>query len=118
VVQRLFLTLGLPLRIRIAEWARARSMASNRYKAMSIMDVAPDAIKQALSVSGLATLVHGHTHRPGFHRFNVGERACTRVVLPDWDFDGGTDARGGWLAIDQRGLTLESAAPSATAASP
>lgn len=116
VVQRMFLSLGLPMRNRVAEWARGRSMASNQHKIMSIMDVAPDAIEQALGEAGLTTIVHGHTHRPGVHHFQMGELACTRVVLPDWDFDGKDAARGGWLAIDQRGLTLESAMPTEAAA--
>ncbi|NYT86447.1 UDP-2,3-diacylglucosamine diphosphatase [Pollutimonas harenae] len=103
-VQWLFLSLSLPLRERIANLARQRSKASNRYKSASIMDVTPSAIEQAFSSCDAVVMVHGHTHRPQVHHQNVGGRARSRYVLPDWDYDHGDTHRGGWLAIDATGL--------------
>lgn len=108
LVQRLFLSLSLAWRRKIAAWARQRSQASNRYKSTHIMDVTPAAIEQAFTRTGVATMVHGHTHRPAIHRMNVGSRSCTRIVLPDWDYDHGTSHRGGWLTLDAHGPRLES----------
>lgn len=105
-VQRLYLSLSLKRRVRIADCARRRSMASNRYKASDIMDVEPHSIEQAFRQSSLTIMVHGHTHRPGKHALQVDGRTCTRYVLPDWDHDHGKPTRGGWLAIDGRGITL------------
>lgn len=108
-VQRLYLSLSLNRRTRIADCARQRSMASNRRKATEIMDVAPHSVEQALRQTSLAIMVHGHTHRPGKHLVQVDGRACTRYVLPDWDYDHGKPFRGGWLAIDRSGITLQCA---------
>jgi len=105
-VQRVFLSLGLPTRRRIADWARRRSQASNRYKPRDIMDVAPEAIKKAFTDSGARIMVHGHTHRPAVHAVQMPAGACTRIVLPDWDFDHDHPGRGGWLAIDRHGPVL------------
>lgn len=108
-VQRLYLSLSLARRTRIADCARRRSMASNQRKATEIMDVAQRSIEQAFRQTSLALMVHGHTHRPGKHLLQVDGRACTRYVLPDWDYDHGQPARGGWLAIDRNGITLHRA---------
>lgn len=108
-VQKAFLALNLQWRRQIAQWARRRSQNANRYKASGIMDVTPEAIERAFAVSGIYTMVHGHTHRPAIHHLQVNGQACTRVVLPDWDFDHG-EPRGGWLSIAPQGLNLHSAA--------
>ncbi|GAB2892241.1 UDP-2,3-diacylglucosamine diphosphatase [Paralcaligenes ginsengisoli] len=102
-VQRLFLSLSLSLRSKIAAWARGRSKSSNRYKTNRIMDVAPSAVEQAFTATDINLMVHGHTHRPAFHRIQIGTRACTRIVLPDWDYDHSQPPRGGWLTIDRNG---------------
>ncbi|HEY9279585.1 MAG TPA: UDP-2,3-diacylglucosamine diphosphatase [Eoetvoesiella sp.] len=108
LIQRAFLALSLRRRRQIADWARNRSQSANRYKAGNIMDVTPSAIEKAYTATGLTTIVHGHTHRPAIHRLQVNSQSCTRAVLPDWDFDHGA-ARGGWLSIDQHGLSLHMA---------
>lgn len=106
MVQKLFLSLSLKQRLGIAEWARKRSMAANRYKSFNMMNVSPAAIEQAFSNSDIDILVHGHTHRPAIHSLTIGGRARTRIVLPDWDYDHDTKPRGGWLAIDGHGPQL------------
>lgn len=106
IVQRLFLGLGRGPRRAIARWARARSMAANRYKNTRIMDVSPQAVADAFARSGIDLMVHGHTHRPAVHRLEVAARPRTRIVLPDWDCDRAQPARGGWLVIDHDGARL------------
>lgn len=120
LVQGLFLSLSLNLRRKIADWARSRSKASNRYKSRRIMDVAPGAIEQAFASTGIATMVHGHTHRPAIHRLHVGGLACTRIVLPDWDYDQDAAPRGGWLTLDRNGPVIKRPDPelNATATRP
>lgn len=108
-IQRLFLSLSLKRRLRIAQYARQRSMAANRHKQQDIMDVAPQAIASAFRSSGLGLMVHGHTHRPARHELLVDGRACTRYVLPDWDYDHSTPPRGGWLAIGHGTMELRGA---------
>lgn len=105
-IQKAFLALSLKLRRGIADWARRRSMAANRQKPSSIMDVDQGAVERAFLHSGVDTLVHGHTHRPAVHALTVGGKARTRIVLPDWDYDHAGAPRGGWLAIDRNGPVL------------
>lgn len=72
----------LPLNRRLkiaAEW-RARSMAANSNKPDNIMDVAPAEVERQLAAHSAAVLIHGHTHRPGIHHHDNGDR----VVLGDW----------------------------------
>lgn len=105
-VQRAYLSLPLRARQSIADWARRRSMRSNRYKSAEIMDVTPQAVEQALRESGSATLIHGHTHRPAHHTLQVDGRRCERWVIPDWDFDHATPSRGGWVEVSVRGVQI------------
>jgi len=63
-------------------------------------DVDPAAALQLLDAAGSATLVHGHTHRPG--RVMLSPTA-TRHVLSDWDFDGDAP-RGNVMRITAQGL--------------
>lgn len=107
-VQRLFLSLNLNWRSQIADWARSRSKAANRYKAANIMDVDPGAIVAAFRRTGINTMVHGHTHRPAVHSVQVDGLSRRRIVLPDWDYDHGGAPRGGWLAIDRNGPVIKS----------
>ena len=57
-------------------------------------------VATALRTAGLSTLLHGHTHRPAVHRFEVDGRACTRIVLGDWH------AQGSVLRWDEEGQEL------------
>lgn len=94
----------LPLWVRrqIAVQGRARSAAVNRNKAEYIMDVAQDAVTTAMSASGVKTLIHGHTHRPGVYPLTVDGQRAQRIVLGDWSDTG-------WVLVaDRNGLRLES----------
>lgn len=84
-------TLALPLshRMKIAETMRAEGDKAKATKSMSIMDVSPVAVEQAFRESGYGLMIHGHTHRPARHDYQVDGRACVRWVLPDWYETGG-----------------------------
>ncbi len=75
-----------PLEERIAIAKQARAQSEERYKTLSesITDVNPDAVRKAISEHGVEILLHGHTHRPGIHGVEVGDRFAKRVVLGDW----------------------------------
>ncbi|MBV6273445.1 UDP-2,3-diacylglucosamine diphosphatase [Alcaligenaceae bacterium CGII-47] len=103
--RKIFLMQGLPLRRRIADWGRQRSKRSRGHKTMQIMDVNPLAITHAIEQSGCDTLIHGHTHRPAIHHIQVQGRSCTRIVLPDWDYEH-QPPRAGWLILDAQGPHL------------
>ncbi len=37
-------------------------------------------------------MIHGHTHRPGVHTYELDGSTCTRIVLGDW-YDQGSVLR-------------------------
>jgi UDP-2,3-diacylglucosamine hydrolase len=67
-----------------AQQLRAMSQANNQGKSMEIMDVTQDEVTQEMDKHKVATLIHGHTHRP-----QIEQRANNkvRIVLGDWDKD-------------------------------
>lgn len=101
--QRGFLSQSLAERRAFIGAARAASESVRKGKPMEIMDVTPAAIDAALHAAGLATMIHGHTHRPAVHRWTLDGRAVERWVLPDWNFDAPV-VRGGYIACTCRGL--------------
>lgn len=104
-VQRIFLALPLPLRRNIAARARARSRQATHRKMANLLDVNPNAVAKAFQDTAVQWMVHGHTHRPARHRLTVQGRECTRIVLPDWDYDH-APTRGGWASVGAGGITL------------
>lgn len=64
---------------------RARSRETNANKAANIMDVNARALLAELRQTGCHSVVHGHTHRPGVHGLESGQR----LVLGAWDGDVG-----------------------------
>jgi len=82
--QRQFLALSLRARRALAGAARVGSRAHTAAVEYAITDVNADSVAAALRAAPAATLLHGHTHRPGIHPLNVDGRACTRIVLGDW----------------------------------
>lgn len=81
--------LARPLAERKAQIAelRARSESEKQVKPAAIMDANAGAVAAALRAHGVATLIHGHTHRQGSHAHDVDGRACRRWVLGDWGAD-------------------------------
>jgi len=85
--QRGFLARPLAERIAIGRSARETSEAGKREKPGALMDVNQGAVDAALDEAGARLLIHGHTHRPGHHRWVRDGQARERVVLTDWDAD-------------------------------
>lgn len=94
--QRDFLARPVPERIAVARSARQQSETEKAVKAMDIMDVTPAAVASALRTAGVRRVIHGHTHRPAAHVFDLDGVPAERWVLPDWDLDE-AEPRGGFL---------------------
>ncbi len=82
--------LGRPLAERLA-MARAMREQSRQHRSGSMtetdgdLDQAEiDALMTRFDASGM---IHGHTHRPGLHRWRLGDAARWRRVLSDWEVD-------------------------------
>lgn len=99
-LQRLFLALPLRLRMRIAARMRADSQQANQHKSLSIMDVNPQAVAAAMTRQQVPILIHGHTHRPAIHQFELAGTPAQRAVLGAWH------ERGSMIQLDAQGVQL------------
>lgn len=98
--QAQFLALPLAARRALAAQARDASRISTSGKPMEIMDVNASAVAEAMRLNGVRRLIHGHTHRPAVHEFELDGAAAVRTVLGDW-------FRRGWaLECDGQGARL------------
>ena len=48
------------------------------------MDVNQSAVAAAMRKHEVHRLIHGHTHRPAVHRFDLDGASTERIVLGDW----------------------------------
>ncbi len=90
--QREFLSKPVKERRRIANDLRAKSQTAISEKSEEIMDVNESAVAEAMRAYGVTTLIHGHTHRPGIHEFELDGNVATRIVLGAW-YDQGSVLR-------------------------
>jgi len=102
--QREFLAKPLAERRKIAREMRAMSQTEVATKLDYIMDVNAASVAATMRASGVRTLLHGHTHRPDVHRFELDGRDATRIVLGAWH------ERGSCVRWDESGFELETLA--------
>ena len=86
--QQAFLASPLEQRRAFVAQARAASGLSTAQKPDEIMDVNQQTVEAVMRQHGVDCLIHGHTHRPGIHRFRSEGRQKTRYVLGDWYHQG------------------------------
>jgi UDP-2,3-diacylglucosamine hydrolase len=86
--QKMFLALSPDQRRMLADQARAGSKEHIAQAMSSIMYVNPGAVQAAMRGAGVALLLHGHTHRPDVHRFELDGKPVARIVLGDWHEQG------------------------------
>lgn len=83
--QQQFLSKPLENRIAYIEQLRTQSEQEKSTKSMQIMDVNAAAVENLLREYDYPPLfIHGHTHRPNRHIYNLVGHTCERVVLGDW----------------------------------
>ena len=85
--QRDFLARPLDERRQIASDLRQLSATEIAAKDEYIMDVNQAAVERTMRDCDVTLLVHGHTHRPAVHRFELGGRPAARIVLGAWYHD-------------------------------
>jgi UDP-2,3-diacylglucosamine hydrolase len=88
-------------RLRISKEARRQSLEQTINMSLDIMDVNQDEVKRVIQKYKVDVLLHGHTHRPGIHDVQVGNRKARRIVLGDWYTQGSV------VRWDSRGPKLE-----------
>lgn len=103
--QVMMLSLPLWLRRRIAAKARVQSQQNNSSKTMEIMDVTQSEVVEQMQLAGVERLIHGHTHRPDIHQFDIECNGThtqgERIVLGDWY------TQGSLLTVTPQGYELE-----------
>lgn len=82
--QAQFLALPFAEREQRAAALRHESRALTRLKPDDIMDVTHDAVTEMLRTHDARHMVHGHTHRPAVHEFEIDGVPSMRAVLGDW----------------------------------
>lgn len=82
--QKLFLWKSLNKRKNIAAGMREKSKAHTSTAAEKIMDVAQAEVERVMSKHKVKHLIHGHTHRPAVHEFELNGEVATRTVLEAW----------------------------------
>ena len=85
--QRDFLVRPLAERRQIASDLRQLSATEIAAKDQYIMDVNQTTVERTMRDNGVALLMHGHTHRPAVHRFELDGRPAQRIVLGAWYHD-------------------------------
>jgi len=71
-------------RLELARKYREISKTETQGKQAGIMDVNPTAVEQAMHRHHVQQLIHGHTHRPAIHDFQLAGQLAKRIVLADW----------------------------------
>lgn len=88
-------------RLELARQYREISKTETGNKASEIMDVNQQAVEQTLRRHQVRQLIHGHTHRPAIHEFELDGQPARRIVLGDWYEQGSV------LECDENGCRLE-----------
>ena len=96
--------LSKPLIVRLlaARWYRLRSFFHKRNKSQEIMDVNQDTVIQTMRCQNCFRLIHGHTHRPNVHNFEIDGKLAQRFVLAAW-----TNIEGQVLIWEESGYRIE-----------
>jgi UDP-2,3-diacylglucosamine hydrolase len=87
-IQKLFLMKKLSARKKIAADYRKKSQAYTSTAPEQIMDVTPADVMRVMQKHKVQHLIHGHTHRPAVHRFQLNGMPATRTVLAAWHDEG------------------------------
>lgn len=84
VWQSEFLSKPIKERLEFANEARSASQKHTGQTASEIMDVNQQAVIQFMNDHKTDFVIHGHTHRPDIHQFELNHFSATRIVLGDW----------------------------------
>ena len=88
--QRQFMARTRAERQAFAEQARKESQRyTTAGENTGLMDVNQQAVAAAMHAAGVKRMIHGHTHRPAVHTFELDGQTAERIVLGDW-YDAGS----------------------------
>lgn len=84
VIRRLYLDLPYRLRLCLSRGLQPLIKKSAAGKPPEIIDADQAAVEAYMTRHGACDLIHGHTHRPGIHHFELNGQPARRIVLGDW----------------------------------
>ncbi len=79
-----FLDNTLESRFETADQMRKQSEVAKKTKSMEIMDVNQSAVEAMMREHQVNIMIHGHTHKPAAHEFQLDGEIARRFVLGDW----------------------------------
>jgi UDP-2,3-diacylglucosamine hydrolase len=97
LMQKFFLMKKLSTRQLIAANMRAKSKIHTSTVPDYLMDVTQSEVEQVMRKHKVKHMIHGHTHRPESHHFEIDGQAVMRLVLAPWH------DRGCVLIYDEQG---------------
>lgn len=114
LVQWVFLRLPLAFRQSLANRMRSRSKQHTARVAETITDVNQGEVENTMRRHGVSLLIHGHTHRPGMHDFDMDGKPMRRIVLGDW-YEQGSALEWSAAGYELRAMPFSSGAQSSKA---
>lgn len=97
-----FLSRPIEERVQLAAEYRRRSGEVVSLKSADIMDVNQHTVEHYMREHGVSRLIHGHTHRPALHEFELDGKPAQRYVLEDWH-----EQSGSYLRISKTDIRAE-----------
>lgn len=82
--QQSVLAMPVEERLQLARRYRMDSDSGKAMKSADIMDVNQDTVHSVMRTYSVHCLIHGHTHRPAIHQFDLDGKPAIRYVLGDW----------------------------------
>ncbi len=99
-IQNIYLSLSLKRRSGQASRVRKATRKQTQVKHNDILDVNQQAVEQLMRNTQVTQMIHGHTHRPAVHEFELDGKKAIRYVLGDWH------DRASFLEASPKGLKL------------
>ena len=84
LVQKIYLAMSPEKRAKKANQVRSKTSETTKKKPTLILDVNQQQVETSCKSGGVCFLIHGHTHRPAEHDFNLEGKQAKRIVLGDW----------------------------------
>ncbi len=79
-----FLNKSIKERLETAIELRQKSEKSKKSKSTSVMDINQSYLENVMREKQVRTVIHGHTHKPAIHTFDLDGIEARRYVLGDW----------------------------------
>ncbi|MEE9352622.1 MAG: UDP-2,3-diacylglucosamine diphosphatase [Thiotrichaceae bacterium] len=83
-IQSLYLSLSIKNRVNRAQGVRKVTSKQVQEKRYEILGVNQQAVETAMRENNVTQMIHGHTHRPAIHEFDLEGEKAQRMVLGDW----------------------------------